>query len=117
MPADPLGEIANMKSAKSLGAAVLAVLTAPAFGYAGFNPHAQGFMQWTNSWFGWLTIGLVATAGIVFVSAVVAWLHRLDARRRDAKHRTAMDSLMAGFVRGEIGKTEFDKRRRQILSG
>lgn len=105
-----------MKFRKPLGAAALAVLAAPAFGYAGFDPHAKSVL-WGHSWFSWVTVGLVVIAAIVFLSVIVGWVRRLGTQRRDVQHKTAMDMLMARFVRGEIGKTEFDKRRRQLLNG
>lgn len=105
-----------MKLRKPLGAAALAALAAPAFGYAGFDPHAQGAL-WGHSWFAWLTIGLVAIAAAVIVATIVGWVRRVGAHRRYARRTTAMDTLMARFVRGEIAKSEFDKRRHQLLNG
>lgn len=105
-----------MKFRKPLGAAVLAALAAPAFGYAGFDPHAHGAL-WGRGWFAWLTLGLVAVAAVVLVIAVAGWVRRIGAHRRYSRHKTAMDTLMARFVRGEIGKREFDRRRRQLLNG
>lgn len=104
-----------MQYRKPLGLAALSLLAAPAFGYAGFDAHASGLLKWGDSWFGWLTISLVVIAAITCVVAVVGWARRREARRRGMRRHSAMDALMGRFVRGEIGRAEFDQRRRQLL--
>ncbi|MBU6389894.1 SHOCT domain-containing protein [Patescibacteria group bacterium] len=61
---------------------------------------------------GWLGMGLLWLIAIILVVAAVAWLFKYSGNRPDGS--SALDILKERYVRGEIDKEEFDRKRKDI---
>lgn len=66
--------------------------------------------------FGWLFMVLFWALVIGALIALVAWLTRQNARGAQAAQSTALEILQQRYARGEIGRDEYEQKKRDLLS-
>lgn len=70
----------------------------------------MGAFGWFGPGLGWLFMILVWVLVIVGIVALIKWLASSSSRRDE----TPLEILKTRYARGEIGKTEYERMRREL---
>lgn len=107
----------SILSIASLGGALAPLASAHAQGWGGNYPGAR--MMWDYGWHGWFLgpLAMILFWGLLIAAVVlvVRWLTG-PAAGPAGSARAPLDILKERFARGEIGKEEFEERRRVMES-
>lgn len=76
-------------------------------------------MHWSDG-YGWMSVGIhwifmILFWGLVIVGALIV-IRRAAGSDSGESRRTPLEILKARYAKGEIGKEEFDRQRRDIES-
>ena len=74
----------------------------------------------TGGWgmgLGWIFMILVWGLIILGIVALIKWLMTQTSREQGTRNKTAMEILQERYARGEIGREEYEQKRRDLGAG
>ena len=73
-------------------------------------------LNWWGPGFGWVFMLLFWLLIILGAAALIKWLVSQSRRTEQPREKTALEILQARYARGEIGREEYDLKRRDLES-